>query len=79
MTPPGVLSLCRRRGDDAPHSEGVISMAAKPSDTQDVFDVANWLDRANGRVPAPVSAVTATIPAAYVPRHRADVPVDSVA
>jgi len=54
-------------------------MAAKTSDTQEVFDVANWLDRANGRTPAPASAVSAPVPAAYVPRHRADVPVDSVA
>lgn len=57
-------------------------MAAKTSDTQDVFDVANWLDRANGRVPAPAPATVAAAapaPAAYEPRHRADVPVDSVA
>lgn len=40
--------------------------------SQDVFDVAGWLDRANGRD-------AASSPAAYVPRHRADVPVDSVA
>jgi hypothetical protein len=46
----------------------------------DVFDVANWLDRANGRVAAPVSKVESAPPMpAYVPRHRADVPVDSVA
>ncbi|HET6968703.1 MAG TPA: hypothetical protein VFI44_10515 [Ornithinibacter sp.] len=46
----------------------------------DVFDVANWLDRANGRVDAPVSRVeSAPPPPTYVPRHRAEVPVDSVA
>jgi len=46
----------------------------------DVFDVANWLDRANGRVDAPVSRVESTPPPpTYVPRHRAEVPVDSVA
>ena len=39
---------------------------------QDVFDVAGWLDRANGRD-------NAAAPPAYVPRHRADVPADSVA
>jgi hypothetical protein len=48
--------------------------------SQDVFDVANWLDRANSRTAAPVPSVTsAPAPPAYVPRHRADVPVDSVA
>lgn len=49
--------------------------------TDDVFDVANWLDRANGRVPTPAAAAApaAPVPASYVPRHRADVPVDSVA
>jgi hypothetical protein len=46
--------------------------------SQDVFDVANWLDRANSRTAAPVPSVTSA-PPAYVPRHRADVPVDSVA
>jgi len=53
-------------------------MAAK---TDDVFDVANWLDRAQGRTPVAAAppAQSAPIPAAYVPRHRADVPVDSVA
>ena len=58
-------------------------MAGKKNDgkSQDVFDVANWLDRANGRPTAPASAngESAPIPAAYAPRHRADVPVDSVA
>ena len=58
-------------------------MAGKTADTQDVFDVANWLDRANGRVAAPSrapeAAPAAYVPAAYQPRHRADVPVDSVA
>jgi len=39
---------------------------------QDVFDVADWLDRANHRD-------SAQAPTAYEPRHRADVPVDSVA
>jgi hypothetical protein len=54
--------------------------------TQDVFDVANWLDRANGRAatPAPVPGESTpppshTPPRSYEPRHRADVPVDSVA
>ncbi|GAB3253374.1 hypothetical protein [Nocardioides dilutus] len=47
---------------------------------QDVFDVANWLDRASGRVDTPApSAESAPPPATYAPRHRADVPVDSVA
>ena len=58
-------------------------MAGKNNDgkSQDVFDVANWLDRANGRAaaPAPSDGESAPIPAAYAPRHRADVPVDSVA
>ena len=49
---------------------------------QDVFDVANWLDRANGRVPTPsarpVEPPVSVVPS-YEPRHRADVPVDSVA
>ena len=56
-------------------------MAVKSSDgAQDVFDVANWLDRANGRGAAPAPSVeSAPPPAAYQPRHRADVPVDSVA
>jgi hypothetical protein len=50
------------------------------SGSKDVFDVANWLDRANGRAEAPVPVVTsAPAPPAYAPRHRADVPVDSVA
>ena len=50
------------------------------NDGTDVFDVANWLDRANGRVAAPAPAGDSPEPpAAYVPRHRADVPVDSVA
>jgi hypothetical protein len=57
-------------------------MAVRTTDTQDVFDVANWLDRANGRVPS-AATVTHVDPApvatAYEPRHRADVPVDSVA
>jgi hypothetical protein len=48
--------------------------------SQDVFDVANWLDRANGRSSTPAAEVaSAPIPPAYQPRHRADVPVDSVA
>ena len=51
--------------------------------SQDVFDVANWLDRANGRTSTPAAAPAngenGPIPAAYAPRHRADVPVDSVA
>ena len=48
--------------------------------SQDVFDVANWLDRANGRTSMPAAQVaSAPIPPAYQPRHRADVPVDSVA
>jgi hypothetical protein len=48
--------------------------------SQDVFDVANWLDRANSRTAAPVPSVTsAPAPPTYVPRHRADVPADSVA
>lgn len=56
-------------------------MAGKNNDGgQDVFDVANWLDRANGRVPTPAPVVEATpAPVSYAPRHRADVPVDSVA
>ena len=46
----------------------------------DVFDVANWLDRANGRTPAPTRLVeSAPAPVSYQPRHRADVPVDSLA
>ncbi len=58
-------------------------MAGKNNDGgQDVFDVANWLDRANGRVQTPsarpVEAPAAVVPS-YAPRHRADVPVDSVA
>lgn len=44
------------------------------SNDKDVFDVANWLDRANARVAASDPA-----PQAYTPRHRADRPVDSVA
>jgi len=55
-------------------------MAGKTSDgAQDVFDVANWLDRANGRGanPAP-NGESAPRPSTYAPRHRADVPVDSV-
>lgn len=48
--------------------------------SKDVFDVGNWLDRANGRVSTPASdGASAPIPPAYQPRHRADVPVDSVA
>jgi hypothetical protein len=49
---------------------------------QDVFDIANWLERANAHVdaPAPRRAVAPeTPPPAYVPRHRADVTTDSVA
>ncbi len=52
---------------------------------QDVFDVANWLDRATGRTAAPglqgssLDGTSAPAPTAYVPRHRADVPADSVA
>ena len=54
-------------------------MAANNNST-DVFDVANWLDRANGRSAPPASTgESVPIPSAYVPRHRADVPVDSVA
>ena len=55
-------------------------MAGKSSagGSQDVFDVANWLDRANGRE-ATSSGESAEPPATYVPRHRADVPADSVA
>jgi hypothetical protein len=50
----------------------------------DVFDVGNWLDRAQGRTPgvaaaAPSHAVGSPVPVSYEPRHRADVPVDSVA
>ena len=48
--------------------------------SKDVFDVANWLDRANGRVATTaVNGESAPPPSAYVPRHRAEVPVDSVA
>jgi hypothetical protein len=57
-------------------------MAVRTTDTQDVFDVANWLDRANGRVPSPATVThvdAAPVATAYEPRHRADVPVDSVA
>jgi len=59
-------------------------MAGKNGKSQDVFDVANWLDRANGRepaaaAPAPTHGESAPVPVAYAPRHRADVPVDSVA
>lgn len=57
-------------------------MAVKQADANDVFDVANWLDRAQGRTavaPKPSIAETVPVVAAYVPRHRADVPVDSVA
>ncbi len=36
---------------------------------QDVFDVANWLERATGQ--------TTIAPVEYTPRHRAEVPVDS--
>jgi hypothetical protein len=58
-------------------------MAGKTADTQDVFDVANWLDRANGRAATPSRmpepATASYVAAAYEPRHRADVPVDSVA
>jgi hypothetical protein len=55
-------------------------MAGTSDGSQDVFDVANWLDRANGRVAAPVRPVESAPPApTYVPRHRAEVPVDSVA
>jgi len=54
-------------------------MAGK-NDTTDVFDVANWIDRANGRtIGSATSAESPPIPPSYVPRHRADVPVDSVA
>jgi hypothetical protein len=52
----------------------------KDGSSQDVFDVANWLDRANGRPPvASNNGESAPAPSAYAPRHRADVPVDSVA
>ena len=48
--------------------------------SQDVFDVANWLDRANGREAAPAATGDSVQPpSAYVPRHRADVTADSVA
>jgi hypothetical protein len=48
---------------------------------QDVFDIANWLERAGRRDVAPVPVPVALTPVApdYVPRHRADVGVDSVA
>lgn len=40
---------------------------------QDVFDIANWLERAGAAGETPPAAPD------YVPRHRADVAVDSVA
>jgi hypothetical protein len=40
---------------------------------QDVFDIANWLERAGAAGEPP------PVPSDYVPRHRADVGVDSVA
>lgn len=50
--------------------------------SQDVFDIANWLERASSRDTAPAPrAASAPAPVApvYVPRHRADVAGDSVA
>jgi hypothetical protein len=50
--------------------------------TQDVFDIANWLERATTHSDAPVpraAAAPAAPPPTYVPRHRADVAADSVA
>ncbi|MBJ7357775.1 hypothetical protein [Nocardioides sp.] len=50
--------------------------------SQDVFDIANWLARANAHVDAPEprpAVAPAAPPPTYVPRHRADVPADSVA
>jgi len=41
--------------------------------TQDVFDIANWLERAS------THRDVAPTPEEYVPRHRADVAADSVA
>ena len=82
MTPPGVLSLVSTEGLFGSLPEGSGSMAGTSNDggSPDVFDVANWLDRANGRVAAPASVVRSTpAPPTYVPRHRADVAVDSVA
>lgn len=47
---------------------------------QDVFDVADWLDRASGRMAAPAPSDESAPPgSSYHPRHRADVPVDSFA
>ena len=41
--------------------------------SQDVFDIANWLERAGATSPpTPVAPE-------YVPRHRSDVAADSVA
>jgi hypothetical protein len=49
--------------------------------TTEVFDVADWLNRANGRAEAPqVAAVPEPARVeAYVPRHRAEVAADTVA
>ena len=55
--------------------------------TTEVFDVTAWLNRANGRTEAPLAArpvpaaqaTSAPAAPAYLPRHRADVPVDSAA
>jgi hypothetical protein len=49
----------------------------QPDAAQDVFDIANWLERATSPARPPLAAAPA--PPEYVPRHRADVPVDSVA
>lgn len=57
-------------------------MASKNNDgaSKDVFDVANWINRANNRPAAAANdGESAPPPASYAPRHRADVPVDSVA
>lgn len=52
------------------------------TDTQDVFDIANWLERATSRrdeAPTPRASVVPAPPQEYVPRHRADIAADSVA
>ncbi len=47
---------------------------------KEVFDVANWLDRATGRTAAPVRTLAGSAgPSTYAPRHRSHAPVDSVA
>jgi len=48
-----------------------------PDPTQDVFDIANWLERAT--TPVRPAQVAPPAPPDYVPRHRADVAADSVA